>query len=162
MCRPPGRGEKFTLVEITMFAGRSTGAKRALYKSVVRNLGALGVPALDIKITLIETPPDRQLSPLQLQLTSFCAIESRHPRPSFDANRGEITRVSPSASPRNAAATSFNKSDLPAAGGPETSTLCRSLRSCRVRRHADDHVVLGIRIPFVVLKIYETVGGVCG
>jgi len=55
---PPGRGEKFTLVEITMFSGRSMDAKRVLYQAIVRNLAALGVPALDIKITLIETPPE--------------------------------------------------------------------------------------------------------
>lgn len=55
---PPGRGQKFTLVEITMFSGRSTTAKRTLYQAIVRNLEALGVPTLDIKITLIETPPD--------------------------------------------------------------------------------------------------------
>jgi len=55
---PPGRGEKFTLVEVTMFSGRSIGAKRALYQTIVRNLATLGVPALDIKITLIEVPPE--------------------------------------------------------------------------------------------------------
>jgi phenylpyruvate tautomerase PptA (4-oxalocrotonate tautomerase family) len=55
---PPGRGEKFTLVEVSMFSGRSMGAKRALYQAIVRNLAALGVPALDIKITLIEIPPE--------------------------------------------------------------------------------------------------------
>jgi len=55
---PPGRGEKFTLVEVTMFSGRSMDAKRALYQAIVRNLAALGVPALDIKITLIEIPPE--------------------------------------------------------------------------------------------------------
>ena len=55
---PPGRGEKFTLVEVTMFSGRSMAAKRALYQAIVRNLTALGVPALDIKITLIEAPPE--------------------------------------------------------------------------------------------------------
>src|ERR1700726_3895633 len=49
---PPGRGEKFPLVEVTMFSGRSMDAKRALYKAIVRNLGALGVPPLDIKIAL--------------------------------------------------------------------------------------------------------------
>lgn len=41
-----------------MFAGRSMDAKRSLYKAVVRNLVALGVPADDIKITLIEVPPE--------------------------------------------------------------------------------------------------------
>jgi Tautomerase enzyme len=55
---PPGRGERFTLVEVTMFSGRSIGAKRALYQAIVRNLAALDVPAFDVKITLIETPPD--------------------------------------------------------------------------------------------------------
>jgi phenylpyruvate tautomerase PptA (4-oxalocrotonate tautomerase family) len=55
---PPGRGPRFTLIEITMFAGRSNEAKRALYGAIVRNLGALGVPAADIKITLIEVPPE--------------------------------------------------------------------------------------------------------
>jgi phenylpyruvate tautomerase PptA (4-oxalocrotonate tautomerase family) len=55
---PPGRSEKYTLVEVTMFSGRSLGAKRALYQAIVRNLAALGVPPLDIKIALIETPPE--------------------------------------------------------------------------------------------------------
>jgi tautomerase-like protein len=55
---PPGRGAKYTLVEVTMFSGRSMGAKRTLYQAIVRNLAALDVPPLDIKITLIETPPE--------------------------------------------------------------------------------------------------------
>ena len=33
-------------------------AKRALYQAIVRNLAVLDVPPLDIKITLIETPPE--------------------------------------------------------------------------------------------------------
>jgi phenylpyruvate tautomerase PptA (4-oxalocrotonate tautomerase family) len=55
---PPGHGEKFTLVEVTLFSGRSMGAKRTLYQTIVRNLAALGVPPLDIKISLLETPPE--------------------------------------------------------------------------------------------------------
>ena len=55
---PPGRGPRYTLVEVTMFSGRSLAAKRALYQAIVRNLGALGVPATDVKITLIEVPPE--------------------------------------------------------------------------------------------------------
>jgi phenylpyruvate tautomerase PptA (4-oxalocrotonate tautomerase family) len=55
---PPGRGEKFTLVEVTMFSGRSIDAKRRLYQAIVRNFDAIGVPPTDIKITLIETPPE--------------------------------------------------------------------------------------------------------
>jgi len=31
---PPGRGEKFTLIEVTMFSGRSMGAKRTLYQAI--------------------------------------------------------------------------------------------------------------------------------
>lgn len=36
---PPGRGDRYTRVEITMFPGRSLEAKRRLYQSIVRNLG---------------------------------------------------------------------------------------------------------------------------
>lgn len=55
---PPGRGPQFTLIEVTTFSGRSMAAKRALYRAIVRNLGRLGVPPDDIKITLIEVPPE--------------------------------------------------------------------------------------------------------
>jgi phenylpyruvate tautomerase PptA (4-oxalocrotonate tautomerase family) len=55
---PPGRGPRYTLIEVTMFSGRSLAAKRALYQAMVRNLEKLGVPADDIKITLIEVPPE--------------------------------------------------------------------------------------------------------
>jgi len=55
---PPGRGPRYTLIEVTMFSGRSMAAKRALYRAVVRNLEKVGVPAGDIKITLIEVPPE--------------------------------------------------------------------------------------------------------
>ncbi len=55
---PPGRGPRYTLIEVTMFSGRSLAAKRALYQAIVRNLGTLGVPPEDIKITLVEVPPE--------------------------------------------------------------------------------------------------------
>jgi phenylpyruvate tautomerase PptA (4-oxalocrotonate tautomerase family) len=55
---PPGRGPRYTLVEVTMFSARSLMAKRALYQAIVRNLGTLGVPVDDVKITLIEVPPE--------------------------------------------------------------------------------------------------------
>jgi phenylpyruvate tautomerase PptA (4-oxalocrotonate tautomerase family) len=51
---PPGRSENYTLVEITLFAGRSIDAKRALYQSIVKNLGALGISPDDIFIVLNE------------------------------------------------------------------------------------------------------------
>jgi phenylpyruvate tautomerase PptA (4-oxalocrotonate tautomerase family) len=53
---PPGRGDRFTLVEITMFAGRSLDAKRRLYRAVVTNLSRLGIPASDVLIVLHDVP----------------------------------------------------------------------------------------------------------
>jgi len=43
-------------VEITLFAGRSLEAKRALYRLVVERFGRLGVDANDITIVLHEVP----------------------------------------------------------------------------------------------------------
>src|ERR1700742_193445 len=45
---PPGRGERFTVVTIVAFAGRSLDAKRALYKSIADRFEALGIPRLDV------------------------------------------------------------------------------------------------------------------
>lgn len=51
---PPGRSERYALVEITAFPGRSADAKRELYRAIVRNLGEAGIPADDISIVLHE------------------------------------------------------------------------------------------------------------
>ncbi|MBX9849763.1 MAG: tautomerase family protein [Rhodocyclaceae bacterium] len=51
---PPGKSENYTLVEITIFSGRSIETKRALYQAIVQNLGALGIAANDIFIVLNE------------------------------------------------------------------------------------------------------------
>ena len=51
---PHGMGEKFTRIEIVLFAGRSLDAKRALYTAAVEALRPFGVPANDVKIVLIE------------------------------------------------------------------------------------------------------------
>lgn len=53
---PPGRGERFTLVTIEAFAGRSVEAKRELYRQIVERLEALGVPRLDVFIVLHDIP----------------------------------------------------------------------------------------------------------
>jgi len=53
---PPGRTEKFTLIEITMFPGRSIEAKRNLYRGIVENLKALGTDPMDVFIVLYEPP----------------------------------------------------------------------------------------------------------
>ena len=55
---PPGKTENYTLVEITLFPGRSLEAKRNLYKSIVQRFGALGISPSDIFIVLYEPPLD--------------------------------------------------------------------------------------------------------
>jgi len=51
---PLGKSENYTLVEITIFAGRSINAKRTLYQSIVKNLGVVGIAPEDIFIVLNE------------------------------------------------------------------------------------------------------------
>ncbi len=55
---PPGKTENYTLVELTLFQGRSMDAKKNLYQAVVRNLGSLGIAPEDVFIVLIESPPE--------------------------------------------------------------------------------------------------------
>lgn len=45
-------------MEITLFAGRSLEAKRALYREIVERLGRFGVAANDITIVLHEVALD--------------------------------------------------------------------------------------------------------
>lgn len=48
-----GRGEDYTIVEITMFRGRSAEAKKALFRSLVNNLTRNpGIPENDITIVI--------------------------------------------------------------------------------------------------------------
>ena len=53
---PPGASERYTLIEITAFPGRSATAKRSLYEAIIHNLGSAGVPADDISVVLHEPP----------------------------------------------------------------------------------------------------------
>jgi len=55
---PQATSERFTRIEITMFAGRSSDAKRALYQTIVRNLETFRVPPEDIKVVLVEVPAE--------------------------------------------------------------------------------------------------------
>lgn len=55
---PTGKGATYTFIEVTMFSGRSLDAKRRLYCAVVEQLGRFGIPNSDIKIVLIEVPPE--------------------------------------------------------------------------------------------------------
>jgi phenylpyruvate tautomerase PptA (4-oxalocrotonate tautomerase family) len=49
---PDRHSDRFTLIEITMFAGRSMQTKRRLYDALVRRLSAAGVPPEDVLIVL--------------------------------------------------------------------------------------------------------------
>ena len=46
---PEGRSEKFVLIEMTLFAGRTKEAKGAFYADVTAALGAQGVPGIDAR-----------------------------------------------------------------------------------------------------------------
>ena len=53
---PPGSSDRYTLIEITAFPGRSRTAKAVLYESIVRRLGGLGIDANDVSIVVQEPP----------------------------------------------------------------------------------------------------------
>ncbi|MEO6096851.1 MAG: tautomerase family protein [Fibrobacteria bacterium] len=53
---PPGVSDNFTLVEITMFPGRSIQAKRNLYREIVARFNGLGIPPNETFIVLNEPP----------------------------------------------------------------------------------------------------------
>lgn len=53
---PPGKGERYTLVTIDCFIGRSVETKRVLYQAMVQNLGRCGIPADHLKVLVREAP----------------------------------------------------------------------------------------------------------
>lgn len=54
---PADRGVNYTIIEISMFAGRSTEAKKALIRALYANIGeTCGITPQDIEITIFETP----------------------------------------------------------------------------------------------------------
>jgi phenylpyruvate tautomerase PptA (4-oxalocrotonate tautomerase family) len=53
---PDSHSERYTLVEVTMFKGRSLDTKRRLYGAIVGALASCGVPANDVLIVLHEPP----------------------------------------------------------------------------------------------------------
>ena len=58
LAAPPNRSDRYTLVDIDLFSGRSLSAKKALYEAIVRNLAPFGIPADDVKILLRESPAE--------------------------------------------------------------------------------------------------------
>ncbi len=54
---PPGRSERYTIVEIRLFAGRTVATKKAFYARLYANAAErLGIEAVDLEIALVETP----------------------------------------------------------------------------------------------------------
>jgi phenylpyruvate tautomerase PptA (4-oxalocrotonate tautomerase family) len=53
---PPGKTENYTIVEISIFPGRSLDAKRNLYKGIFQRFEKLGIQATDLIIILNEPP----------------------------------------------------------------------------------------------------------
>jgi phenylpyruvate tautomerase PptA (4-oxalocrotonate tautomerase family) len=53
---PDRHSDRYTLVEVTMFAGRSMDAKRRLYRGIVDRLASLDIPPSDVLIVLHEPP----------------------------------------------------------------------------------------------------------
>ena len=76
---PPDRSAGYTIVEISMFAGRSPEARRRLLELLMTRVPErAGIAAQDLEITLFETPPanwgirgqtgDRLTLPYQIEL----------------------------------------------------------------------------------------------
>jgi phenylpyruvate tautomerase PptA (4-oxalocrotonate tautomerase family) len=53
---PDRHSDRYTLIEVTMFAGRSMETKQRLYEAIVRRLDALGVRSSDVLIVRHEQP----------------------------------------------------------------------------------------------------------
>lgn len=54
---PPRHSNRYTIVSITMFEGRTETTKRSLYAQVVQQLdAAAGIPASDVQIVVYEPP----------------------------------------------------------------------------------------------------------
>ena len=54
---PPDRGEVYTIIEISMFEGRSVAAKKQLINLLFQRLhDDVGIPPHSVEITIFETP----------------------------------------------------------------------------------------------------------
>lgn len=53
---PPGKTERYVLVEIAAFAGRTPETKGKLFAQVVANLGALGIEPGDVFVLVMDQP----------------------------------------------------------------------------------------------------------
>jgi len=55
---PSGVGDRYTLVQITMFDGRSSATKKTLYEGLCSGLTSIGIPLSDILIAIVESPTE--------------------------------------------------------------------------------------------------------
>lgn len=53
---PKGRSDRYTILEISMFEGRSVTAKKALMRLLFERVNALGIVPNDLEITITESP----------------------------------------------------------------------------------------------------------
>jgi phenylpyruvate tautomerase PptA (4-oxalocrotonate tautomerase family) len=54
---PPDRSDEYTIIEISMFEGRSSDTKKELIRLLFANIAArTGMSPTDIEITIFETP----------------------------------------------------------------------------------------------------------
>jgi phenylpyruvate tautomerase PptA (4-oxalocrotonate tautomerase family) len=56
---PTDRTHQYTIIEISMFEGRSVATKKALVHALYKNIeSGCGIDANDVEITIIETPKE--------------------------------------------------------------------------------------------------------
>jgi phenylpyruvate tautomerase PptA (4-oxalocrotonate tautomerase family) len=53
---PAGRTARYTIIELSMFEGRSVEAKKTLIRLLFARLQPLGISPQDLEITIFETP----------------------------------------------------------------------------------------------------------
>jgi phenylpyruvate tautomerase PptA (4-oxalocrotonate tautomerase family) len=53
---PPDRSQDYTVIEVSMFEGRSAATKKTLILELFRTTSAIGLSAQDVEITITETP----------------------------------------------------------------------------------------------------------
>ncbi len=53
---PSGRTEQYTIIELSMFEGRSVEAKKQLIRLLFERVQSLGIATQDLEITIFETP----------------------------------------------------------------------------------------------------------
>jgi len=54
---PDGRSERYTIIEVLMFVGRTTDTKKAFYQRLYQEFEqVLDIDPIDLEITIVETP----------------------------------------------------------------------------------------------------------